>query len=200
MKSFISKVIDRINAKHRGWVFTPRDFYDLGSRDAVAQALYRLDKMGKIRHLAWGLYDYPVIHPKLGMLSPDPDKIALALAAKTNSKIQLPGSRAANILGISEQVPAQAIYRTDGPTRIVEIKKQKITLIHSSARAMLGAGKVAGIVLQALRYLGKENIDDNDIKKLGNTITKRDKSDLHKLIPKMQAWMRPILLRIVAHG
>ena len=37
-------ILKRIRAKHRGWVFTPRQFAHLGTRAAVDQALSRLQR------------------------------------------------------------------------------------------------------------------------------------------------------------
>ena len=40
-------------------VWVPADFTDLGSRDAVDQALHRLMRAGFIRRITRGLYDKP---------------------------------------------------------------------------------------------------------------------------------------------
>ena len=40
-QSVDTKVLERIFAQGKGWVFTPTDFADLGSRTAVATALKR---------------------------------------------------------------------------------------------------------------------------------------------------------------
>ena len=75
MKTVLTSVPDRImrrvRAGGRGGVFTPSDFLDVAGRASVDQALSRLAKRGKLRRLARGLYDYPKVHPKLGLLSPD---------------------------------------------------------------------------------------------------------------------------------
>ncbi|GEM_PF-3596211 len=38
MQSIDNKVVSRIYGKHRGWVFTPNHFLDLGSRTASLRA------------------------------------------------------------------------------------------------------------------------------------------------------------------
>ena len=80
MKSVDFRIISRIYGLGRGAVIVPSDFLDIGSRQAVDLALHRLVKKGIIRRLARGLYDYPKTHPVMGILSPDPDVIARALA------------------------------------------------------------------------------------------------------------------------
>ena len=73
MSTTASKIIRRIHTKQRGWVFTPKHFLDVGSREAIDQTLSRLVKQGKIRRLGRGIYDYPKQHPSLGTLSPNTD-------------------------------------------------------------------------------------------------------------------------------
>jgi hypothetical protein len=53
--STMSAILKRIGAKHRGWVFTPRQFRNLGTRAAVDQALFRLEKSGRIPFGPWNL-------------------------------------------------------------------------------------------------------------------------------------------------
>src|SRR4051812_18476263 len=108
--SSTKKVLNRIRGHGRGWVFTPSDFADLGSPDAISQSLSRLERDQLIRRVARGVYDYPQRHPQLGLLSPNPDQVARAIAASTGSRLQASGSRAVNLLGLSTQVPAQLVY------------------------------------------------------------------------------------------
>src|SRR5208337_2780770 len=124
MNSVANSVLKRIRAHGRGWVFTPREFLALGTRRAVDRALARLTQDRTIRRLEQGLYDYPRVHKKLGVLAPNPDDVAAVLAAKTGSRVQISGARAANLLGLSDQVPAQLVYLTDGPAHRVKIGAQ----------------------------------------------------------------------------
>ena len=52
-------ILGRMTQKAPFGVWTPRDFLDLGSREAVDQALHRLNHGGDIRRIARGLYDKP---------------------------------------------------------------------------------------------------------------------------------------------
>ena len=87
-KSIENRMKDRIQRKGRGWCFTSADFLDLGSREAVRVALFRLVRKGIIRRLARALYDFPGQHTKLGDLPPDPKAVTgcsscMAQAAKS---------------------------------------------------------------------------------------------------------------------
>src|SRR5580698_7028903 len=97
MTSTMTAVLRRIRAKHRGAVFTPRQFTHLGSRAAVDQALSRLQRSGQIRRLARGVYEYPKIHPRIGVLSPSSEAVAKALAERTGSRFTVSGAKALNL-------------------------------------------------------------------------------------------------------
>src|SRR5262249_2321012 len=115
-QSIDSRILARINRWGRGSVFVPSHFLDLGSREAVDLALHRLARKGTIRRLARGVYDFPKEHPVLGVLGPSADAVARALAGRDRTRLQPAGAYAANILGLSEQVPAKAVFLTDGPS------------------------------------------------------------------------------------
>jgi len=68
MKSIFNQILKGIYGHGRGWVLTPNDFEDLGSRNAIASALERHKQSRRIRQLARGLYDYPKSDPPLGLL------------------------------------------------------------------------------------------------------------------------------------
>ena len=191
-KSFIQ----RIQHKGRGSVFSAKDFLNFGSRGAVDQALSRLARRGVIRRLDWGIYDYPKISRNLGVLSPDPIAVARAMARQTGSTIQVTGARAANTLGLTDQVPAKVVYLTDGPTRTVQVGNQTISLHHASKRNLVGAGQPSGIVFQALRYLGKDQVRDDTIVKLRQVLSPQQKKDLRRHVGRAPDWTREVIEQI----
>lgn len=190
------KILRRVRPGGRGRVFTPSDFLDLAeSRAAVDQALSRLVKGGLLRRLARGLYDYPKLHSLLGPLSPDPDEVAKALARETGSRVQIAGARAANILGLSTQVPAQSTYLTDGPSRQVVLGKRVIDLRHASPRNLIAHGSPAGTVVQALRHLGPQRAAE--VAQVATRfLSVSDKKLLATNAGKAPAWMRATLVSI----
>src|SRR5450432_2577327 len=95
----------RIHGWGRGSVFTPNDFLDLGSRGAVDLSLHRLNRHGAIRRIARGIYHFPQKHPLLGEVSPSVEAVAKAPSASEQVNLQPSGAYAANLLGLSEQVP-----------------------------------------------------------------------------------------------
>lgn len=189
-------IVSRIYGRQRGWVFTPMQFLDLGSRMAVDQTLGRLTKAGIIRRLTRGLYDYPVKHPDFGDLPPNYDRVAQALVGRDNLKIQPSGAYAANLLGLTEQVPAKIVFFTDGPNRKVQIGKQAIVLKRTTPRNMATAGRISGLVIQALRYLKQGNIDSTVVAKLKRRLSDADKNTLMNDIRYAPAWIGDIFRKI----
>src|SRR6266849_4245071 len=159
MQSVDNKLLSRVYGVGRGSVFTQGEFLDLGSRAAVDKALSRLAAKGTLRRLGRGLYDYPQIHPQLGALAPDPDAIARTIAGKFATRLQPSGAYAANLLGLSTQVPSRIVYLTEGRAKTVRIGKKDIQLKHTTPKNMETAGRVSGLVIQAFGYIGKQHID-----------------------------------------
>lgn len=191
-------ILKRIRAKHRGAVFTPRQFTDLGTRAAVDQALSRLQHSGQIRRLARGVYEFPKIHPKIGVLSPSPEAIAKAVAERTGSRIAVSGAKAANLLGLSTQVPMQNVFWTEGPSRTIRIGNQTVTLKHVAPSKMIGAGTEAGVVIQAVRSFGKKGVHEIPVHTLTKRVPRSVKTALKRLAPAAPAWSQPVLNQISA--
>lgn len=195
-KSIENMIVGRICGNKRGCVFTPSFFYDLGSRTAIAQSLFRLEKSGTIRRLTRGLYIYPIKHPDFGDLPPNYNRVAEALVGRDNLKIQPSGAYAANLLGLTEQVPAKIVFFTDGPNRKVQIGKQKIVLKRTTPKNMATAGRISGLVIQALRYLKQINVDPDIIAKLERRLSKEDKMTLMNDIRYAPVWIGNIFRKL----
>lgn len=195
-----SKIKQRIIGKGRGAIFAPSDFLDIGSRASVDQALSRLADQGVIRRLTRGLYDYPKKSPRFGYLSPSAGDIAKAVARKDNQVLQPSPAMAANQLGLSTQVPSKPTYMTDGPTRTKTVGRQVIQFRNASSKTLVGAGQKTGAVFQALRYVGKDRVDDQVIGKLARLLDDKDRVLLSKQSTHVPAWMHPVVQQIVAHA
>jgi hypothetical protein len=195
---FWGRILATINGHGRGSVFVPADFLDIGSREAVAIALHRLARKGTIRHLARGVYDFPKQHPALGALSPFAEEFARALAGRDRTRLQPAGAYAANALGLSEQVPAEAVFLTDGPSRTVRIGPTTIQLRRTTARNMAPAGRLSGLLIQSFRELGKEHVIPERRAHLKRTLPADKRRTLLKDLRLAPAWMHPIFRELAA--
>ncbi len=196
-RSVSSRVLNRILRHGRGWVFTSDDFDDLGNQDPVATVFKRLANRGEIRRLDRGLYDYPRVHPELGELSPSPDEVARAVTGRA-ARLQPSGAYAVNLLGLSTQVPMRVVYLTDDFTRIVKIGEQSIVFKTTTPKNMATAGRTSGLVIQALRHLGKDQVDDSTVQHLRRILTEDDRRRLLRDVPFAPAWVAKIMRQIAS--
>lgn len=173
-------------------MFVPSDFLDLGSRGAVDVALHRLVARGEIRRLGRGLYDLPKRHRVLGEIAPSIDAIASALSGRDRLRLQPSGAYAANLLGLSEQVPARVVFLTDGATRAVRIGGTTIQLRRTTPRNMATAGRLSGLLIQALRALGRRHVTPQRIAHLKRTIPAKERRALLEDLRFAPVWMHPI--------
>ncbi len=194
MTSATDKITGIIKRRKRGWVFTPRDFLDVGSRAAVDQVLSRLVRRGMIRRLDRGIYDYPKQSKLLGTLSPNPDSIARALAV--GDVISPSGAMAANTLGLSTQVPAKPSYLTNTTARTRSVAGQTIQLKRARVALLYNIPAHANLALQALSYLGRHNIDDQIINRCAYVLTDRDLAGLHQAMGNVPGWMADTIHKI----
>lgn len=189
MQSIEKRVKSKLYGKGRGWCFTPKHFGDIGSSDSIRKALSNLERDGLIRRLAFGIYDYPRYHDKLGELPPKIENVIKAIIEKEKIKHQPSGAYAANLLGLSEQVPAKVTILTEGSAKKVQIGRTEITFKKTTPKNMLTAGTITGLVIQALRYLGKEKVNEEIIGKLRSSIGPDDKK---RLLLDMEKNLAPV--------
>src|ERR1700728_1495561 len=181
MQTSRDQIVARIEKLGPGKAFSAKDFLDIASRTTIDVALFSLTKDGKIRRIRRGLYDMPRINEALGgKLSPDIDEAARAIARKQRWKIVPDGAWAANLLGLSTQVPAKIIYLTDGPNNEVPIGRRIIHLKHARPKAMAGLEGKFALVVQALRYLGKDGVGSREIETLRGALSLAEKRKLVK--------------------
>jgi hypothetical protein len=117
--------------------------------------------------------------------------VAKALAGKHRIRLQPAGAYAANLLGLSEQVPARIVFLTDGPSRTVKIGRQEIHLRRTTPRNMAAAGRLSGLLMQAFRSLGRQHITRQRLARLKLTLPEKERKQLIKDLPLAPTWMHP---------
>ena len=168
MQTIENKMVSRIYGHGRGWAFCANDFSAEFGRSTIDWALSRLLAAGTIRRVYRGMYDYPKYSELLQQaLSPDFDQVAQAFARKFNWRIQPSGDAALNLLGLSTQVPGRLMYLSDGPNRRYEIGDSTTHFtLEFKKSALKDVGfkyRESGLIVQALKALGKERVDDTVI-------------------------------------
>jgi hypothetical protein len=192
------QIIARIRAHGRGFVFTTKLFSVLIDDSAsVRTALTRLVQKQSIRRLARGLYDLPDVHPQLGKVMPSIEKVIEAIKASDAIEVQPTGAYAANLLGLSTQIPMIIELYTNGPKKTIGIGKQVIILKPTTPKNMIGAGTKAGLILHALRQIGKDNITVEMIEQIKSQIEENDIKHIKKQIQFAPMWIAKIMRSLI---
>ncbi len=195
-QSVEKSILSRIYGGGRGSVSSPSDFLDLGNRKSIDMALARLVQKGIIRRVGRGIYGFPQKSRLIGELSPQPEKVAKALARRSVQKLLPSGAYSANLLGLTDQVPARIEYLTDGPARKAVIGKLPVVLKQSTPARLATAGRVSGTVAQALRFLRKNQVDEAVVEKLRQRLSAAEKAQLLKDIRLVPSWVGDVFRQI----
>jgi len=203
-----SDILTRItNGTPRG-VWTPRDFLDLGERDAVDKVLQRLTRAGALRRVDRGLYDQPSINRLTQKDSPaDPREVIDAIARRDQIRVLVDGMTAANDLGLTNAVPAKILVHTDARLKSISLGQLDIVFKPTAASKLYWAGRPAMRIVQALHWLrdtmGQVDEDQALIRRvtalLNNpTNGKRLRDDLEDGLTTLPSWMQSLLRPILA--
>lgn len=204
MQTVANNVLKAFKAAEVGYVSTPSELArkGLGTRAAVDQALSRLVRSGELRRVGRGLYCRPNRHPLVGEVPPKPEAIAAALARGTGEKAQISEGQAANLLGMSPQVPGRLVYWTNGTPRVRRVGNTVIEFKRGAPKRLVGAGSAAGAAVQAVRYLGAERAHEA-VETLRSRLSAEERRELRKLAPNTPAWVGEVVKEITAeepHG
>jgi hypothetical protein len=194
-----NKIMRRIRRHGRGhWVFSPKDFLDLGSRAAVDQALSRLAKAGQIRRICRGLYDMPRISRALrGPVPANVDNAVAAIARRDRLRVMPDGIVAASQLGLTSAVPAKADYLIDGAARTLTVGGRTVRLKHVNRNLITWANRPAGPVVNALLWLGPAAASDPDtVAHLRRRLPDRIKRDLVSGVAHLPAWAASVVHQV----
>jgi len=197
MHGLREKIERKIGQKGRGWVFTRKDLREIAPSGPVGVILARLTQSGMIRRIGRGLYDYPRKSRLLKEnLPPDIEQSAQAIARKHRWTIAPEGAMAANLLGLSQQVPAKIVYLSDGPTRKFAVGGQTIAFRHASPKDLRMENYLSRLIARALRFLGKDNVDERVIRHLQRKLTTREKARFFRDARYGTDWILEIAQRI----
>lgn len=187
---------NRIKKHGPGWCFAIMHFLDLGNEISVRKALSQLEKQNVIRRVTQGIYDYPKVHSHLGTIPPDLDVVAKVIAEKNGVHIQPAGAHAAHLVGLTTQVPNRVIFLTEGPARQVRIGGQVMIFKRSSRKTMLPAGTRVGLLIQAIRNLGKDHINTTARRQIARFLKTCSDHEIRQHLRFAPEWIRSLITEI----
>lgn len=195
-------VLQRIIDQPRN-VWTPGDFADLASRDAVDKTLQRLTNTHDLRRIERGLYDRPQSNSLTGKdRVPDYRAIIEAIARRDKVRFVVDGMTAANQLGLTTAVPAKIEVLVDARLKPVTFGNQTIMFKYAAPSRLYWAGRPAMYVVQALHWMQDVMTDDFEKSKVRETIEKLFSQpekgaelakDLQEGLSALPIWMQEFL-------
>lgn len=181
---------DRINKSEIGTVFVATDFVDISDKTSINTYLTRLDEEKSLQRIMRGVYYKPEYNDFLGeFVAPEPDAVAHALARNFGWTIVPCGDTALNLLGLSTQIPAAWVYVSDGTYKEYTYEQTIIKFKRTTNKEISKLSYKTALVVQALKALGKESVDDAVLTKLKNNLTDNEKQALLTEAKAATSWI-----------
>ncbi len=198
MNTLPETVLLQARSLPEGGLLSPKEFLHLGSRSAVDQAFSRLAKAGKLMRVARGAYA-AVVSSRFGSRAPAPEKVVEALAERSGEIVVPHGASAANVLGLTQQVPIREVYLTSGCTRKLKLGRSEVLVKHAP-RWMLALGtRPAGAAVRALAWLGPTHAGKS-LASLHRTLSRSEWQALVSARATLPGWMAQAIGEEAARG
>ena len=191
-------ILQHAHSLPEGGVLSPKEFLHLGSRSAVDQALSRLAKAGKLLRVARGTYAVPV-SGRFGSRPPSPEEVVKAFATQRGDIVVPHGASAANVLGLTQQVPIREVYLTSGRTRKLKLGRSEVLMKHAPRWLLALGTRPAGAAVRALAWIGPTHADES-LAALHRTLSRAEWKALALARPALPSWMAQAIGREAARG
>lgn len=197
--SIYTEIKKRIKLAESGTVFLTSDFTDLATTTTVRKYLGRQVEEKNIRRIMDGVYEKPVYSNLLNEYIPaNPEKVAYAIARSFRWTIAPCGDVALNKLGLSTQVPVVWSYISDGPYRKFSWDNITLSFRHRANREISFMSETTTLVVEALKTLGKDRVDDGIILSLRNRLPKEEKKKMLEEATGVSEWIYTVIRKLCA--
>lgn len=194
---FYDEIKNRIALYEDGDIFFTTDFKEIANLATIRKYLGRQVEDGTIRRVMDGVYEKPRYSKILDEFIPtDPEKVAYALAKKYHWTISPCGDVALNKLGLSTQVPVVWSYVSDGPYREFTWDNIILSFKHKTNREISFMSRISIMVIEAIKTLGKDNIDEKTIAILRSRLSREEKTVLLKDATDSASWIFDIVKKV----
>ena len=188
---------NRIKELSDDTVFIANDFLEIAEYETARKALNRLADEGTLQKILRGVYYCPRYSEILNEYeAPSPHQVALAIARKFNWNIAPSGITALNILGLSTQVSAKWSYISDGTYNSFKLGNITIEFKRRNNREIAGMSYKTALIIQGIKALGKDNVDDDAIDKLRASLTENEQQILLRESKPTTVWIYQIIQRV----
>lgn len=192
-ESVQNRIENKIKSMKKGSIIFPSSFDDIGNVEAVKKSLLRLKNKKFLVRLAHGIYLYPKQDKLLGILYPSIEDIANAIAERDKARIIPTGIKALNQLGLSNQIPMNIIFLTDGTARTIVVGKRTLKFKRTTPKNLAVKGKITSLVIQALKEIGKDNVTNKQLIKIKKYLKQEKKEIIEHDMKLAPAWIAQII-------
>lgn len=106
------------------------------------------------------------------------------------------GATALNLLGLSTQVPMDAVFLTSGSARVVKLGNRTITFRRAVPKNFAVKGRYTSLIVQALKSIGEENFSEEDLIHIQDIIQRHPEPEtVEQDLAVMPSWIRKIFVR-----
>lgn len=198
-RGIYAEIKKRIELAEAGTIFVTSDFTDIATTTTVRKCLGRQTEEKNIRRILDGVYEKPVYSNLLKEYIPtNPDAVAYAIARSFRWTIAPCGDVALNKLGLSTQVPAVWSYISDGPYRKFSWNNVTLSFKHRANREISFMSESTILVVEALKTLGKEHVDDSIISNLKNRLPEVEKKKMLEEATSVSEWIYAVIRKVCA--
>ena len=198
-QSIENKIFSTIRRKRNGVILFASDFSSVGERKTINKALERIALSGKIIRIARGIYCKPKVDAEFGfgILYPSVDEVAQAIAQRDKCRIVPTGDAALNKLGLSTQVPMNAVYYTDGTPRRIKVYNGKgILFKHVVPKRLNFKSELVMLITFALQTIGQGHVSDEQLDRIKQLLSKESKERVYEDLELIPSWIRSIILKV----
>ena len=188
--SILSEIKKEIQNAKIGTVFVPIDFALITDKKTASVSLSRLEKEKIVLKIMRGIYYKAEYNDFLDeYVAPQADAVAHALSRNYGWTIVPCGDTALNLLGLSTQIPATWVYVSDGPYKEYTYNQTTIKFKRTTNKEISKLSYKTALVVQALKALGNDSINDSVITKLKNTLTDKEKKTMLMEAKAVTSWI-----------
>ena len=92
----------------------------------------------------------------------------------------------------------RVVFLTDGHSRKVKVGSTEILLRHSSTRFLSTRTQIGGLIIQALRYLGKDHVGDREYTILRKRVPAEARKEMLTDIRRAPVWIANIMRKLAS--
>lgn len=197
MNSYLDQIKNRINDFDSRKVFINNDFLDIAGNETVRRTLNQLVSENKIKRVINGFYYNPIYSELIGEYEAvSIHELALAIARKYNWNIAPFNSTALNLLGLSTQVPTHYKYISSGRYKEYKIGDTVLEFKKVNPGEIANMSLKTATVIQAIKSLGKENINAQVMQKIRENLTQEERTDLMNESKSVPSWIYEVIREI----